>query len=537
MNWKLFFFLLIATVFSILYQGYYYGLVDQGFFIAYLSKLNNPSLYPNDIMMNMLMDTFPGYSWKLIALVTPQINLEILLLFLHVVFRFLFFFSLFKLTYFITKNTEVAYLNALLWFTSKTKLGYVIFTNNFVQSQMVYPIIIYSIYLFFKSKYLWAYILLIMAFYIHQPISVSLIVIYSLVLLLKKDIRNLIKYSGIFLIGITPLLKNVTTITNKVGEYNSEWLSLMYIRNAHHILPSTWTITAWLPFFFMLIFVFVYYLFYYKKIKLDINKTLAVFIVVSLIGILVSIVFTQFYPIPRLLSIAPFHSSGIFTILGSVITAFVLLQLIRSKKMYISFAGFILTFFYFFNQFSLDVPRSVIVLLPIALGLYFIFRKKLKILFILYLIIAIVWLPYMYMKNQKPSNDYYKSWVEVQKWANKNTAKDSMFIVPVYLSSFRLYSERPIVVDWKDGGAGFYAPNYFEQWWERMKDIGIRSNMRDVPAQKIVYNSMSEDKIRYLFNKYDASYIVFEKREDISGFNQVFGNNYFVVYKNSPTYK
>ena len=51
----------------------------------------------------------------------------------------------------------------------------------------------------------------------------------------------------------------------------------------------------------------------------------------------------------------------------------------------------------------------------------------------------------MFKRNQQGVDAHYNNWVKVQRWANQNTTIDSLFIVPIYLESFRMYSERSIV--------------------------------------------------------------------------------------------
>jgi len=107
---------------------------------------------------------------------------------------------------------------------------------------------------------------------------------------------------------------------------------------------------------------------------------------------------------------------------------------------------------------------------------------------------------------------------ELADWAKQSTQKDAVFLVnpETRWGNFRLLSERPVYVTWKDGSALLWDRSYTDIWIERLKDLGyditrgrnMRSN-RDVKLG-VVYDSLTDDFIVNLKLKYKLDYWVVE---------------------------
>jgi hypothetical protein len=60
-------------------------------------------------------------------------------------------------------------------------------------------------------------------------------------------------------------------------------------------------------------------------------------------------------------------------------------------------------------------------------------------------------------------------WLRVQRWARQETGRGDTFLVPPHYEGFRVFSERPVVGEWKDGAAVIWQPEYAGHWrdWYR----------------------------------------------------------------------
>ena len=75
------------------------------------------------------------------------------------------------------------------------------------------------------------------------------------------------------------------------------------------------------------------------------------------------------------------------------------------------------------------------------------------------------------------------AWRELQRWAQRHTPRDSVFMVPPNRSGFSLTSRRSVWVDWKSGAAVMWRPDYFHTWAPRLAE----QRQLDTPAQRADY--------------------------------------------------
>ena len=129
-------------------------------------------------------------------------------------------------------------------------------------------------------------------------------------------------------------------------------------------------------------------------------------------------------------------------------------------------------------------------------------------------------LPSIY-KGYHPPLDERGNWIKMQVWVKENTPKDALFITPPYHQSFRIFSERGMVGDWKDGTQQYFHTAYSYDWWERMQDLGGGGRQ---------FDNFNKDQILSVANKYGASYLVFPKSKKLD-LTKVYENQEFTVYK------
>jgi hypothetical protein len=124
----------------------------------------------------------------------------------------------------------------------------------------------------------------------------------------------------------------------------------------------------------------------------------------------------------------------------------------------------------------------------------------------------------------------YDDWLDVCRWASdpKNSPTDARFIVPRLACTFRWYSGRGEVADWKElpqDAKGLVA------WWERNQDIYATGN--PAPLDKY-YNSLADAgaaRLRSLAEKYHADYLVTQMGAEPLPLPVVYRNKSFAIYK------
>jgi hypothetical protein len=118
-------------------------------------------------------------------------------------------------------------------------------------------------------------------------------------------------------------------------------------------------------------------------------------------------------------------------------------------------------------------------------------------------------------------------WREIQEWSKGSTQKNTLFLTPVYLNGFRVFSERGVVVEWYDGTWTIVDSEFSRLWWERMKDFGI--NEENYQERKYVYNALREKDFYRIGKKYGAQYVITEKPKSLQ-FERIFENNTYTIF-------
>jgi len=126
----------------------------------------------------------------------------------------------------------------------------------------------------------------------------------------------------------------------------------------------------------------------------------------------------------------------------------------------------------------------------------------------------------------------FGDWLDVCRWAAdpRNTPPDACFLIPRNAQTFRWYTARGEVGNWKDAPQGAAS---LVQWGQRMQDIYATGKS---PTEGEYYNSLAgagAARLRDLAKKYGADYLVTQvstptiERE----LRVVYRNDSFVVFK------
>jgi len=119
---------------------------------------------------------------------------------------------------------------------------------------------------------------------------------------------------------------------------------------------------------------------------------------------------------------------------------------------------------------------------------------------------------------------------EVFNFIKKDIPKGSILLTPPYDGYFRIGTEKAIVVDFK---ALPFSELDMVEWYSRIKDVTNNQQIDlDEPRYttfKKGYNSLKEEDIISLKEKYNFSYVVFENPKRLN-FTTVFENDKYIVY-------
>lgn len=110
-------------------------------------------------------------------------------------------------------------------------------------------------------------------------------------------------------------------------------------------------------------------------------------------------------------------------------------------------------------------------------------------------------IPAFYARLTRDLHD--DAWVRLQLWARANTTPTSSFLTPPYLAGFRVFSERPVVGEWKDGTMQYFSEAFNREWYARMQALGGGDER---------FDRLSAEELRALAQRYGARYLVVPAR-------------------------
>ncbi|HUG52328.1 MAG TPA: DUF6798 domain-containing protein [Vicinamibacteria bacterium] len=111
------------------------------------------------------------------------------------------------------------------------------------------------------------------------------------------------------------------------------------------------------------------------------------------------------------------------------------------------------------------------------------------------------------------------AWRAAQNWVRVNTPRSAVLLSPPHEAGFRVFSERTIVGEWKDGTQQYFDDAFVREWGERMEALGDD------------YEALGEDRLLELARRYGASYIVLPRQPPRRGLALVYRNPSWAVYR------
>ena len=135
----------------------------------------------------------------------------------------------------------------------------------------------------------------------------------------------------------------------------------------------------------------------------------------------------------------------------------------------------------------------------------------------------------------------HTQWVNAQLWAKDNTPKDTRFITPPhiygnYISDWRVFSERPVVVTLAELQEVPFYPEYLPDWEKRFEAVAPGAIKRfdynyftsRVYTAEAFYSLTSKELID-VSREYHAPYLVIEKPH-LQDFPIAYENAEYVIY-------
>jgi hypothetical protein len=549
--------------------GYRFGDSNHGITVPILKRLMDPSLYPGDVMV-ATAERFPTIFYRTLAALLPSTD--------WIPFAF---FSLYVVSIAATlagayrigswAGGPAAGVVALLFaFPVKIGLaGEALYRVAFSHSHLASALVIWAIVWFLEGRRLLPLLALSLGAYNHVLYSAYVLVPLLIAVLVERRQAGWRRTATLVAAGVLPLVPIAIYSISRGTPMTPEWLELLRLRSALHSFPS-----AFEPDLPQSAALLALALLACSTASGQVRALFAVFLVGVALQFTAGTLLTELHPVKAVLQYQPHRSwrflllllygliassvvsgfrggglariSALFT--GGVVLAPGLESLLPLAVVAQAFAArpapaiwsrlaaaAVLVFVGGWGDRPLDytsflsdlVPRflSTTVLLAAAIALLLrIGYEKDGLVRPLWALVGacltLFWLaPSAYARQRArwESGD----WRDVQNWVRVHTPKTASFLTPPRGDQgFRVFSERTIVGEWKDGTQQYFDDSFAREWGARMDLLGGDAFVK-----------LPDDELLHLARRFGASYLVLPARRARASFTEVYSNRYFVVYR------
>jgi len=513
-----YFFIFCLSLLAILIHGYQFAVSDQEIFIPYILKSVDNSLFPQDLLFQQ-PSTNLSIFYSIIGFFTRFCNIQIIFFLGYLFFQFLFFCGIYRLAKIIIDNENLAYLSIVPFLLPKFIGGTATSTFELFFGYRLIGIIflIYYLIALLENKFLRSATIAALGIWVHPLSIIPSLLILPIFIIAKsknvlKDFFCAMIIFGVILIPFIFVAQH--SLLSQTWYIKDElWLSIIKFRN-DYLFISTWESRGWLAFGLYLSLSFLFL----PKLEGKVKKTILLFIIISLSVFIFNYLILEVFRIPL---IAQFQLVRSITPIAYVSLAITPLFLIY-KNLLLKTLGIIAFGALSLNLFSVFLFTTAFFIL----SLIFVEKKTrgtipakeialiIGSIYILHLLLNFNSFRNFQQKIQFPKQT--NDWMDLQLWARNHTDKTATFLVPSNQTGFRIFSQRPIIGDIKDGAVVIYSPSFARQWFMVIKDLNN-------------YDNFNEKDILKLKEKYNFHYVV--SRSENLFFKLKYENNSFRVYE------
>jgi hypothetical protein len=546
--------------------GYRFGDSNHGITVPILKRLMDPSLYPGDVMV-ATAERFPTIFYRALAFVLPGTD--------WIPFAF---FTLYVAS--IAATLAGAYrigrwaggpaagaLALLFAFPVRIGLaGEALYRVAFSHSHLASALTIWAIVWFLEGRRMLPILALSLGAYNHLLYSAYMLVPMMLVVLWERREAGTRRTLQLVAAAVIPLVPLALWTVSRGAPMTPEWLALLRLRSSHHSFPSFFGED--LPDAAALLALALLAL---SRLQVDKRRLVMFFVLGTALQFVLGTLFTEFIPLKAVLQYQP-HRSWRFLMLilqgvvaagivdgwraggigrvVSVATAAVvgipglepLLPVAVALEAGVGrpapapwarlLAAGVLVGTAGWGDRSLRydflaelLPRlpSTTALGAAALAVVVAVGRETRFLrhalAIVAALLTVFWLgPEAYARARARWES--GAWREAQDWVRQHTPKDAVLLTPPKEAGFRVFSERTVAGEWKDGTQQYFDDAFVKEWGSRMEMLGGDA-----------YPTLSDDRLLSLARAYRASYVVLPAKPERPGLVEVFRNRGFAVYE------
>jgi hypothetical protein len=558
--------LLLALAGTIL-TGYRFGDSNHGITVPILKRLMDPSLYPGDVMV-ATAEAFPTVFYRALGLVLPGTGA------IPAAFFVLYVISIAATlagAYRIGRwaGGEAAGVLCLL-FAIPVRIGLAgeaLYRVAFSHSHVASALTIWAIVWFLEGRRLLPLLVLSVGAYNHLLYSAYMLVPMVLVVIYEGwQSRAWRRMAGLLAAAALPLLPLAVWSFSRGTPMTAEWLELLRVRSSHHSFPSYFG--ADLPEAVALLALGVLAA---SRATEDRKRIFALFLLGTAAQFVLGTLFTEYWPLKAVLQYQP-HRVWRFQMLllrGMAAAGIVIgFRAGGASRLSAIATGLILSVpgleallpLAVVAQAAVSRPAApawarlfAVSMLVVVTGwddrelLFTLTNENLRLLWhtqvlaaaaLLVMVVvardaaprarvaftvaaAVLTVGALFPYAYSVARVRWESgpWRAAQNWLRQNTPPDAVVLTPPKEAGFRVFSERTVVGEWKDGTQQYFDDAFVREWGARMEALGDE------------YPKLRADELLALAARYGASYIVLARRPRPPELVVAYENPSFVVYK------
>ena len=523
---------LIAFASLIGINQYHFGMWNQYIALPWLYDLMDPTLYPNDPLIDQRANSPSFYNLGLAGL-SRMMNGDVALthFLVYTLTLVLTVLSFYRLSWQFFSDKKAALFTVVMLIFSFPVIGTIaVWDSVLMERTVTLPILMFSLIFILQKKWLWAVVLQALAFNIHPLSSLYLISCSWIgVIFWQKTKSNYYFYWPLLILLMLPVLylRYLHPSDSSSIAVTDLWMKLMYLRNAHHSFPSEFPLSDVLR---AALLALVYF-FIVKRadLKDGLKKFLTGFGVAVALFLVAGTLFTEIHPV-RIVIQLQFYRSFVFIVILTIVLWSGLF--IKEPKPWLMVMGVGVLAQYFYGS----MPKSLAFLAVAGLSYLILtrsFRSKwIQPMAIAGVVMAMGILGYYQRGGIKiRQGRQSQSWYAVQAWSNENTAEDALFIEPPSQAGFRVESLRSSYGTWHDGTKVFFSEEYGEIWWARMSSLHCTDP--DHLAEDYRTNKTADFQEIWsgLKDLHSEAYVICFSTMELEGLDLAFENSDFRVYQ------
>lgn len=563
--------LVILTIGHTAWKGYRFGDSNLTIHVPLVKNYADPRLYPGDPMV-ATGSRHPSFFFPAIAVVVRALDhLEVQYFVLFLVAKLLGLWARWSLATLVFSDRNVALLFVIIALGETVSLNQEpLHAPRLTHGEFACSLLMCAIVLYLRDRKWAAYLLTGLSFNIHSLFASSVFAMFaadSALSVRELRVRSIARWWGTFFLLALPTLIWILQVREPL---DPKWVELLRVRSEGHSFPLSWRAEKYTSFLALLALAG---LGLRSGARPDLQRKLLRFAGVVGVFCLAGVALTEWHPTKIALQ-------GQFTRATRILTEFALLYVARLMvdcwgrglvaKTAAAMAFLAVFFPATYVQLLLlaiaillvlrakDLPRVPVLIAAVTLVLASIYppgevppqlgigqlrssvNQFLQLQVLLCVALFVLWqlsnalpwrriaatvisgvlLLYAVPAQYRSVMERLKatSWVRVQIWARENTPRTAAFITPPERSGFRVFSERPVIGEWKDGTQLFFSDRFGFEWSLRMQDLGYPN-----------FKALQEKQLLDIAARYGARYLVFPAERTL-GFQQLFATDEYIVY-------